>query len=68
MTPNTKLQDKRRYELASIKVLEKLVSWKRAAVIEDRASGNLNSRVMDEFSKAVVAMAEDDKEIFTTTE
>jgi Arc/MetJ-type ribon-helix-helix transcriptional regulator len=68
MAQDTKLHDKRRYELASIKVLEKMVSWKRCAVIEDRASGNLNSRVMDEFSKAVVAMAEDDKEIFTTTE
>jgi hypothetical protein len=45
-----------------------MVSWKRCAVIEDRASGNLNSRVMDEFAKSVVELAESDKEIFTTTE
>lgn len=61
-------KDKRRYELASHKVLEKMVPWKRRAVIDDRASGNLNSRVMDEFSAAVVAMAEAEGEIFTTTE
>ena len=61
-------KDKRRYELASHKVFDNMVSWKRQAIIDDRVSGNLNSRVMDEFSAAVAALAESEEEIFTTTE
>lgn len=61
-------RDKERYELASIYLLEKLPYWKREAVKEDRKTGNVNSRVMDEFAKSVVELAESDKEIFTTTE
>lgn len=59
---------KHRYELASEFILNKLPYWKREAVKEDRKTGNVDSRVMDEFAKEVIALAESDKEIFTTTE
>lgn len=59
---------KHRYELASEFILNKLPHWKREAVKEDRKTGNVDSRVMDEFAKEVIALAESDKEIFTTTE
>ena len=59
---------KHRYELASEFLLSKLPHWKREAIKEDRASGNLDSSVMEEFAKSVVELAESDKEIFTTTE
>lgn len=59
---------KHRYELASEFLLSKLPHWKREAVKDDRKTGNLDSRVMEEFAKSVVALAESDQEIFTTTE
>lgn len=65
---NTKAKDGQRYELAATFLLSKLPHWKREAVKEDRANGNLDSRIMDEFAKDVVTLAESDKEIFVTTE
>jgi hypothetical protein len=65
---NTKTKDGQRYELASTFLLSKLPHWKREAVKEDRANKNLDSRIMQEFAKSVVALAESDQEIFTTTE
>ncbi|NBR07563.1 MAG: hypothetical protein EBT92_17605 [Planctomycetes bacterium] len=65
---NTKTKDTQRYELAATFLLSKLPYWKREAVKEDRASGNFDSRVMEEFAKSVVELAESDKEIFVTTE
>jgi len=59
---------KHRYELASEFLLSKLPYWKREAVKEDRANGNFDSRIMEEFAKEVITLAESDKEIFTTTE
>ena len=65
---NTKAKDGQRYELAATFLLSKLPHWKREAVKDDRKTGNLDSRVMEEFAKSVVELAESDKEIFTTTE
>jgi hypothetical protein len=65
---NTKAKDVQRYELASTFLLSKLPHWKREAVKEDRVNKNLDSRIMQEFAKSVVELAESDKEIFTTTE
>jgi hypothetical protein len=59
---------KHRYELASEFLLSKLPHWKKEAIKEDRASGNFDSRVMEEFAKDVVRLAESDQEIFVTTE
>lgn len=59
---------KHRYELASEFLLSKLPHWKREAVKDDRANGNLDSRIMEEFAKEVISLAESDKEIFVTTE
>jgi hypothetical protein len=66
--PNTKAKDGQRYELAATFLLSKLPYWKREAVKDDRKAGNLDSRVMEEFAKSVVELAESEKEIFVTTE
>lgn len=65
---DTKTKDKQRYELATTFLLSKLPNWKRAAVKDDLVNKKFDTRVMDEFAKSVVELAESDKEIFVTTE
>lgn len=55
-----------RYKKASEVVLSKFPYWKREAVKDDLLNKNFDSRVMDEFAKEVVAIAE--QEILSTTE
>jgi dipeptidase len=50
--------DPTKYQKASEVVLNKFPYWKREAVKDDISNKNYNSRVMDEFAKEVVAIAE----------
>lgn len=58
--------DPTRYKKASEVVLSKFPYWKREAVKDDLLNKNFDSRVMDEFAKEVVAIAE--QEILSTAE
>ena len=49
-----------RYQKASEVVLSKFPHWKREAVKDDLLNKNFNSRVMDEFAKEVVTIAEEE--------
>ena len=49
-----------RYQKASEVVLSKFPYWKREAVKDDLLNKNFNSRVMDEFAKEVVTIAEEE--------
>jgi hypothetical protein len=59
---------KNRYELAYHSVLNALPTWKKVAVIEDTKNQVTSSRALDEFSKAVIELAESDKEILLTAD
>jgi len=55
-----------RYELAFQKALSDLPEWKRKAVKEDMENKVADSRLLSEFSKRVIELAENNEEIFLT--
>lgn len=55
-----------RYNLAAQKVLATWPDWKKKQVEQDIANKNTDSRLMHEYSKEVIKLAESDQEIFLT--
>ncbi len=55
-----------RYKEAHDKLFRELPSWKQKAIDEDLAN-KVESRLMDEFAKSVIELAESDKEIVNVT-
>ena len=47
------------YALAEKKVWDALPPWKKAVVVECRASKNYDDRVYTEFARAIIALAEE---------
>lgn len=57
-----------RYKQAREYLLAKLPAWKRDALLEDEANKRFNTRVVDEFTRSVIELAESEKIIGTFDE
>jgi hypothetical protein len=56
---------KKRYELAERMVWAKLPTWKRSTIIECKVTGVYDNRIFDEYSKEIVALAENEDTVLS---